>query len=69
MIRTTVKKQANSKGVIFALLSGKNGFEVWKLCENYSRTARGGITRQWRYIQKGMDQVSAERLFNRRVSK
>jgi hypothetical protein len=68
MNRTTVKKQANSKGVIFALVSGADGFEVWKLCENYSGTVRGGIARQWRYVQKGMDQVSAESLFNRRVA-
>lgn len=69
MTRTTEQKQANSKGVVFALVSGPEGWEVWKLCENYSRECKGGVKKTWRYVQKGMTQSDAKKLFNRRVGK
>ena len=67
MIRKTIAKQANSKGTVFALLSGPSGFEVWKLAENYYGQVRGGITRSWRYIEKNMTEEKARAMFNRRV--
>jgi hypothetical protein len=69
MTRTTEQKQANSKGVVFALVSGPEGWEVWKFCENYSRECKGGVKKTWRYVQKGMTQSDAKKLFNRRVGK
>jgi hypothetical protein len=68
MSRKTIAKQANSKGTVFALLSGPSGFEVWKLAENYCGQVRGGITRSWRYVEKNMTEEKARTLFNRRVA-
>jgi hypothetical protein len=64
MNRKTISKKANSKGVVFALVSGDAGFEVWKLCENYNGKVRGGVQRTWRYAQKGMTDAAAFGLFN-----
>jgi hypothetical protein len=66
--RKAIDKKANSKGVVFALVSGPAGFEVWKLAENYAGHCKGGITRTWRYIQKNMDEVAAKALFTKRIS-
>ena len=68
MTRKCISKKANSKGAVFALVSGPEGFEVWKLAENYAGHCKGGITRTWRYLQKGMNEDAALALFNRRVA-
>ena len=65
--RTCISKQANKAGTQFALLSDGSTFEVWKLCENYSRECNGGLKKTWRYVQKGMDEAAARELFTRRV--
>jgi hypothetical protein len=61
----------NSKGRAFALgfCEESHTFSVWACCENYSRGARGGIRRTWRYVEKGLDQDAALRLLDRRSSK
>lgn len=63
--RKTLEKKANSKGIVFALVSDGSTFEVWKLCENYNGKVKGGIAKQWRYVQKGMSEVDARNLFNK----
>lgn len=66
--RKVISKKANGKGAVFALVAGDAGFEVWKLCENYSGQVRGGIARQWRYVKKDMEESAARALFNGRVA-
>lgn len=56
-----------SKGIKYCLASNSKGFEVWKLCENYCRHTKGGIRKTWRYVEKGMTQEAAEKLFKRRT--
>jgi hypothetical protein len=73
MNRLTLEKKANSKGVIFALVASAdpketNGFEVWKLCENYDGKVKGGIRKTWRYIDKDMSRQEAEHLYNKKTS-
>ena len=41
--RLVLEKRKNKKGVIYALVATGSVFEVWKLCENYSRHVKGGI--------------------------
>lgn len=65
--RKTIAKKASNKGIVFALVADGETFEVWKLCENYSRE-RGGIAKTWRYVQKGMDESAARSLFKRRTA-
>lgn len=67
MNRKTISKKANSKGVMFALVSDGLTWEVWKLCENYSRVCNGGISKTWRYVQKDMNEQDARQLFDRRT--
>ena len=64
--RLVLEKRKNKKGVIYALVATGSVFEVWKLCENYSRHIKGGIEKTWRYVEKNMSRESAETLFNRR---
>lgn len=68
MTRTTIAKQANSKGVCFALVTDGATYEVWKLCENYSRHIKGGIAKTWRYVEKGLTKESGESLFSRKTA-
>jgi hypothetical protein len=68
MNRKCISKKANSNNVVFALVGGEAGFEVWKLCENYNGKVRGGIERQWRYVEKNMTEQAARNLFDRRVA-
>lgn len=65
--RKLVSSKVNSKGINYCLISGPKGFEVWKLCENYNRHAKGGIIKTWRYVERGMTREDAEKLFNRRT--
>lgn len=68
MARKTIAKKASSTGTLFALVTDGVTYEVWKLCENYSRHVRGGIGRTWRYVAKGLDKQEGESLFNRRTA-
>ena len=63
--RKTVSKKANAKGVVFALVTNGIAWEVWKLCENYNGHVRGGIQKQWRYVEKGLTEETARKLFER----
>lgn len=65
--RKCISKQTNKAGTQFALVSNGAKFEVWKLCENYSRECKGGLKKAWRYVQQGMDEAAARDLFTRRV--
>lgn len=62
-----VSVKTNSRGIKYCLTSNSNGFEVWKLCENYCRQTKGGIRKTWRYVEKGMTLEAAEKLFKRRT--
>lgn len=68
MNRKCISKKASSSNVVFALVAGEAGFEVWKLCENYNGKVRGGIERQWRYVEKNMTEQVARKLFDSRVA-
>lgn len=65
--RQTIEKKANAKGAVFALVSDGVTFEVWKLCENYDGQCRGGNRKTWRYLEKGMTEENARKLFKRRT--
>ena len=67
MSRKTISKKANSKGVVFALVTDGNTWEVWKLCENYNGQVRGGIEKQWRYVAKNLSEQTARELFAKRT--
>jgi hypothetical protein len=66
--RKCIAKRANKAGKVFALVKGDSSFEVLALCENYSGQVRGGMSRQWRHVAKGMTQEAAQALFNRRAA-
>lgn len=68
MSRKCISKKANSKGTIFALVTGPDGFEVWKLAENYAAHCKGGVARSWRYIQKGLTEATARAMFDKRTA-
>lgn len=68
MTRKAIAKKANSKGVVYALVTDGITYEVWTLCENYSRHVKGGIEKTWRYIKKGLTKEDGEALFNRRAA-
>ena len=68
MTRKCLTKKANSRGVVFALVTGPEGFEVWKLAENYASHCKGGLARTWRYLAKGLSETEAKSLFTRRSS-
>lgn len=61
-----IKTITNKRGIQYALVQDGNTFGVYKLCENYNRQAKGGITKAWRYVQKGMALDAAIALFNKR---
>lgn len=67
--RKAIAKQANAKGVMFALVQGDESFEVWVLRENYNRECKGGMKKTWRYVAQGLTRDAAEKLFTRRIGK
>jgi|MudIll2142460700_1097286.scaffolds.fasta_scaffold1483889_1 hypothetical protein len=69
MASTMIDQKTNSNGVSYCLCfdGESNTYAVYKLCENYSRHARGGIVKSWRYVEKQMSQENAKKLFNRRT--
>jgi hypothetical protein len=67
MTRTTIAKQANKAGTVFALVKGE-AFEVWRLCSNYDGRVADGVQRTWRYVEKDMTEAAARALFARRLS-
>ena len=78
MTKAIIKKQTNSKGVTFALVSEGDVFFVYKLCSNYASHVRGGIARTWRAVSKNrkdssqaglrMTRDEAEAIFKKRVA-
>lgn len=65
--RKAIERKANSKDVIFALVTDGVTFEVWVLRENYSRECKGGVKKTWRYVEMGMSEENARALFARRT--
>lgn len=63
-----IATKTNKRGTQYALVQDGETFGVYKLCENYSRHVRGGIARAWRYVQKGMTEADARKLFERRAA-
>lgn len=60
--------KVNSKGVKYALCTANyNVFSVYKECENYSRTAPGGIAKTWRYVKTDLTLEQAMALFAART--
>lgn len=57
----------NARGVRYALKREGETWGVWKLCSNYASHVRGGISKSWRYVQRGMSRADAVVLFNRRT--
>ncbi|KGC37670.1 hypothetical protein [Burkholderia pseudomallei] len=66
--RNAIERKANAKGVVFALVTDGATWEVWKLCENYNGKVRGGISKTWRYVEKGMTEQAARAMFGRRTA-
>ncbi|HGM5909779.1 TPA: hypothetical protein ACXI1U_002028 [Serratia marcescens] len=67
MPRSLIETAVNSKGVKYCWIKDGDTHEVWKLCENYNRHVRGGISKSWRYIQIGMTENEAKKLYKRRI--
>jgi len=63
----TLKVKTNKNNVQYALTQIGDLYAVYKLCENYCRNAKGGISKTWRYVEKGLTLDNAEILFNRRT--
>lgn len=63
----TLKIKTNKNNVQYALVQNNESYAVLKLCENYCRYAKNGISKTWRYVQKGLTLDNAEILFNRRT--
>lgn len=57
----------SKKGVVYAPGSAADGYIIWKLCENYDGRARGGISKTWRYVERGLSLDEAKALFERRL--
>ena len=66
--RKCIKKQRNSKGNLFAMVTDGYTYEVWTLSENYDGKCAGGIRKTWRYVSKGMNKMDADQLYKRRIS-
>jgi hypothetical protein len=62
----TLKIKENKRGIKYALCKNNSGYVVYKLCENYCSTAKKGIAKTWRYVQKDLDETTAIILFNKR---
>jgi len=64
-----VGKKKTAGGVILMLGRCKttNSYGVWKLKENYDGRVRGGISKRWAYIEKGLEYDAAKQLFERKL--
>lgn len=71
MTGTVFSKQSHrsAKGVVFAPGQSAKGYMVYKLCENYSGSVRGGSTKTWRYIADGLTLEEAKALMEKRVGR
>lgn len=65
--RKTIIKKENKKGTVFALIRGDESWEVWRLAENYNGAVKGGLSKTWRYVEKGLTEEKAKQLFDRRI--
>jgi hypothetical protein len=66
MTTKLIQAKTNKRGIQYALGTDGATFSVWKLCENYAAHCKGGLSQNWRYVQKNMTQEAALALFNRR---
>ena len=57
----------NAVGRRYALVQDGDTYSVWAECSNYSSHVRGGISKTWRYVDRGMTRKDAEKLFDRRL--
>jgi hypothetical protein len=64
----TIAIKENKRGIKYALSQDGETFSVWKLCENYAPHCKGGMSKTWRYVNRGMDRAAAETLFKRRAA-
>lgn len=62
----TLSVKTNKNNVKYALCQSDDKFSVWKLCSNYCRNVKGGISKTWRYVERNMTFEDAQVLFNRR---
>ena len=67
MTRKTLSRKTNSRGVTYALLSDGATYEVWKLCINYNGKVHDGLSKTWRYVEKGLTEEAGRKLFDRRT--
>jgi len=63
-----IKAATNKRGIKYALIADGETFGVCKLCENYAPHCKGGMSKTWRYVEKGMTLEAATVLFNRRAA-
>jgi hypothetical protein len=64
---TSTVVATNARGIRYALKREGETWGVWKLCKNYAGHVRGGISNNWRYVQRHMSRADAVVLFNRRA--
>lgn len=65
---TTLKKATNEKGQTFALaVSPDKTYSVHVLKENYNGRVKGGLLKTWAYLKKGLNEVEALALFQKKV--
>lgn len=66
-MRKMIARKTNSKGRTYSIQQEGDTFGVWALHENYCRHAKDGISRTWRYVERGMTREAADKLFERRT--
>lgn len=62
----TLEIKTNKNNIKYALIQEGDKFGVWTLCSNYSRHAKNGIAKTWRYVERNMTFEDAKTLFARR---
>lgn len=63
----TKQARKSAKGVIFAPGKNASGYMIFKLCENYDGSVRGGIRKSWRYVADKLTLEQAKAEFERRL--
>jgi hypothetical protein len=71
----TIEIKTNKNGIKYGLVAVHTGlsadlddctYAVYKLCENYNNTAKNGIAKTWRYVEKNLSFEDALTLFTKR---
>ncbi|AGR48028.1 hypothetical protein PHIM7_306 [Sinorhizobium phage phiM7] len=74
--KQTVRKNAKNTFYAFGredkldgMPTAQGGYKIYKLCENYDGTVRGGIRKTWRVQRENLSYVDAIKLMNKRLGR